>query len=95
MGLLQVWVRCCLQVASGACSQQCGQLEAAMRGCVVCAFVVCISDVQSLAEKQDSHTAQDWAFDVLDVQHTGRVDRYVLWRAVLCCSLGAWLAKLP
>lgn len=55
---------------------------------------VCISGVQSLAEKQDSQTAQDWAFDVLDMQHTGRVDRYVQRCAVLCCSLRVWLAEL-
>ena len=32
--------------------------------------------LQSLSEKLDSHTAQDWAFDVLDVDQTCRVSRW-------------------
>jgi hypothetical protein len=49
-----------------------GASQTPKRVCV-CVHVVLL---QSLSEKLDSHTAQDWAFDVLDVDQTCRVSRW-------------------
>jgi hypothetical protein len=58
----------------------------AWRCCACC----CLMCVQSMSEKQDSRTAQDWAFEVLDVQHTGRLGRCTCGVAVA----GAWCVPL-
>ncbi len=45
-------------------------------------FTECVPVVpiylQAMSEKMDSYTAQDWAFDVLDVDQTCRVSRWGL-----------------
>lgn len=56
--------------------------------CVCLLQLVCSCDphgVQALAEKMDRAAAEDWTFDILDSQQTGRVSRSHLQAVVQAC----------
>lgn len=62
-----------------AAAQKHVSVAAAPTPVFVCRLCVCAAcPPQSLSEKMDSHTAQDFALDVLDVERSGRVSRCVL-----------------